>query len=206
MPKDRPTPRRKRSSRAGTFRVKTLEQARVLSDPLRFRILQAFVKEPRTTKQVADRLGEKAPRLYRHVEALRRAGFLELIEERKKRGTVERYLQAVATRFEVDRSLFDPGATEATGEPDLMIRTIFDTTEAEARRATASVSEDTDTALLPIVARFGGTGTTEQLARLRAKLVEWLAECEDVGDPSAGERHHFAGLIAFYQTEDSSLD
>ena len=40
------------------YTLETLEQIKVLADPLRIRILEAFGEE-RTTKQVADLLGEK---------------------------------------------------------------------------------------------------------------------------------------------------
>jgi hypothetical protein len=53
-----------------TYIVKSLDQAKLLADPLRLRILQAFVREPRTTKQVADSIGENASKLYRRVDAL----------------------------------------------------------------------------------------------------------------------------------------
>ena len=38
--------------------------------------------------------------------ALAEAGFLELISEKQKRGTVERYYKTSANRFEVDPDLF----------------------------------------------------------------------------------------------------
>ena len=47
-----------------------LEQVKVLADPLRVRILETMALEERTTKQVAEELGEKPTRLYPHVEAL----------------------------------------------------------------------------------------------------------------------------------------
>ena len=53
-----------------TYVVRRLEQARLLSDPFKLKLLEQFAAGPATTKQVADLLGEKAPRLYRHVDAL----------------------------------------------------------------------------------------------------------------------------------------
>ena len=52
-----------------TYVVKRLEQAKLLTDPFKLKLLERFAGEPVTTKQVADRMGEKAPRLYRHVDA-----------------------------------------------------------------------------------------------------------------------------------------
>ncbi len=67
-----------------------LKQVRALADPLRMRILTALSEE-RTTKQVAELLHEKPTRLYHHVDALERAGLVQLTRTRPKRGTIEKY-------------------------------------------------------------------------------------------------------------------
>ena len=119
----------RRRPRVQTYCLRNLEQARILADPLRIRVLQAFSREPKTTKQVAGLLGEKPTRLYHHVQALETVGLIELVETRPVRGTVEKYFQAVATRFEVDSSLFFPTAEDASEMGD-MIASILDRTRA----------------------------------------------------------------------------
>ena len=52
------------------YTMTSLEQVRVVADPLRVSILEALCLEARTTKQVAELLGEKPTRLYHHVDAL----------------------------------------------------------------------------------------------------------------------------------------
>jgi hypothetical protein len=86
---------------------------RVLAHPLRLRLLEAFALGPCTTKQAAERLGEPPTRLYHHVYAMERAGILRLRETRPNRGTIEKYFEPVAHRFEADPSLF--ARTRATG-------------------------------------------------------------------------------------------
>jgi predicted ArsR family transcriptional regulator len=56
--------------------------------------MELFVETPRTTKQVADLLGEPPTRLYHHVAALERAGLLRLKETRRNRGTTEKWYEA----------------------------------------------------------------------------------------------------------------
>ncbi len=57
--------------------MKLHQQARVLADPLRLRILRALAREPAlTTRELADRLRMPPATLYRHLRLLRRAGFL----------------------------------------------------------------------------------------------------------------------------------
>jgi DNA-binding transcriptional ArsR family regulator len=83
-----------------------LAQVKALADPLRQRLLSAFAREPQTTKQIAQCLGEKPTKLYHHVDILADAGLLKLVETRQKRGTTERYYQAAAKQFSVDRHVF----------------------------------------------------------------------------------------------------
>src|ERR1700752_5178596 len=76
------------------YTLEDLEQIKVLADPLRLRVLEAFGEE-RTTKQVAELLGEKPTKLYHHVDALQRVGLITLSRTRQNRGTVEKYYLAV---------------------------------------------------------------------------------------------------------------
>jgi DNA-binding transcriptional ArsR family regulator len=180
----------------GTFVVRTLQQARVLSDPLRLRILQGFVDRPRTTKQVADLLGENPPKLYRHVEALREAGFLEPKGERQKRGTVERYLQAVAARFEMDPSLFDVGGSDDTGGVGEVLHTLVQSTESEMRAALARVTGPNDP-LHPIMAQIRGRLSRQRFVRLRRELLALVEECQGAGGEGE-DSQAFGGMIALY--------
>jgi DNA-binding transcriptional ArsR family regulator len=84
---------------ADTVVIDDPEALKVLGDPLRRRILGAFAREPKTTKQVSIELGVTSNKLYHHVDLLMEKGLLRLVETKPKRGTTEKYLQAVARRF-----------------------------------------------------------------------------------------------------------
>lgn len=189
----------RRAPAEGTHVVTSLRQMRALVDPLRVRILREFVETPRTTKQVAERLGEKPTRLYRHVEALAAAGLLELKEERRKRGTMERYFQAIASRFEVDRSLLSvPGAGE--GEGRRTIQALLQRVESEALDAIEQCDEGDP--LGPFVLRADLRAGPTEVRRLRQKLLEWVEECQaatrsdSAGRTRSGRR--FGALVAFF--------
>jgi DNA-binding transcriptional ArsR family regulator len=106
-----PKPRAKRT-------LIDLAQIRALAHPLRLRILGTLVREPRTTKQVADILGEKPTKLYHHVQAMERAHLVQLVSRRPKRGTVEKYYQATATLFQAGPTAFSVGAGGRTPRSD----------------------------------------------------------------------------------------
>jgi DNA-binding transcriptional ArsR family regulator len=100
------------------YTLSSLEQVKVLADPLRIRLLEAFCQE-RTTKQVATLIGEKPTKLYHHVEALERVGLIRLSRKRQVRGTVEKYYMAVARLFRADNRLFEASDSES-GERDTL--------------------------------------------------------------------------------------
>jgi DNA-binding transcriptional ArsR family regulator len=183
-----------------THTIRNLDQAKLLTDPFKLQLLERFSGKPITTKQVADAMGEKAPRLYRHVEALVTAGLLTLIEERPKRGTVERYYQTIASRFELDPELYASGDGEIDEIAD-MIRTVFRHTESDLLRLhRASATSLPDSIHPPLLLRFQIRGGFDQVSRLRQKLEDLVAECEAMADDDddANESVAYSGLVTFY--------
>ena len=183
-----------------TYKIKDLEQIKLLSDPLKLQLLQAFALAERTTKQVAEELGESVTKLYRHVDALHDAGLLEIIQETRKRGTVERTFRAVAQRFEADHELF---AEDAEQEGINVARDLLRAGEAEILEAIASMGKGEGDALEPLFVRFRCTGTAERIEELRDSLANWIEsvqaedECKEGGTDEAG------AMIAFYPIRQS---
>jgi DNA-binding transcriptional ArsR family regulator len=176
-----------------TYRVSDLDQLRLLADPLKLRIIQAFAAGPRTTSQVAESLGENLTRLYRHVDALLAAGLIEVVGEKKKRGTVERSFKAVARRFEVDHALFTrDDALAATA------RDILRAGEEELLGALAAASADHEP---PLAMRLHMQGSPERIRSLRRALEDWLESAQEA-DASDGDLPadsvEAGALIAFY--------
>src|SRR5579885_1008660 len=92
----RPMPRPSPARRPGAPALQTgLAQMRALAHPLRLRIMEVLADAPRTTKQVAELLGQPPTRLYHHVAALERAGLLRLKEARQKPGATEKWYEAL---------------------------------------------------------------------------------------------------------------
>jgi hypothetical protein len=73
-------------------------------------MMELFAESPKTTKQVAEILGQPPTRLYHHVAALERAGLLVLKETRQNRGAVEKWYAGVAPQLQ-------GGPGKGQGEP-----------------------------------------------------------------------------------------
>ena len=177
-------------------KIKDLDQVRLLSDPLKLRLLQAFAESPRTTKQVAAELGESVTKLYRHVDALQDAGLIEIVDETRKRGTIQRTFRAVAQRFEADHSLFSD--TSANGGAEAA-RDMLRVTETEILDALAKAGDDDEDKA--VVMRFRGKATPDEIAALRKQLADWLDALPNDDRPPAEDAKEFGGLVAFYQID-----
>lgn len=80
------------------------ERLRRALSPLRRRLLE-HLRQPASATQLAAALGVSRQRVNYHLRALEDAGLVELVEERQRRGCVERMLRTTAEAFVVDPSV-----------------------------------------------------------------------------------------------------
>src|SRR5262245_9951536 len=159
------------------YTLKNLDQIKVLADPLRIRILEAFCQE-RTTKQVAELLGEKPTKLYHHVDALEKVGLIALSRTRQNRGTVEKYYLAVARTFRADSRAFQPKARGRNEKSALrqMMSTIFDTTSAELAglvdRSEGSMKGIEEEGIVSFLEIHGSKAQLEEIRRKLQAIVQ----------------------------------
>jgi DNA-binding transcriptional ArsR family regulator len=149
-------------------------EIRALAHPLRLRLMELFAETPRTTKQIADLLGEPPTRLYHHVAALERAGLVRLKETRQNRGTTEKWYEATAPTM-------GSWAVRPSGVKSRSKR------ESAARRALAmSVLTQSRQEMVaamavrgrerPILGRVVVVASAARLAELRRRLFNLLKE------------------------------
>jgi DNA-binding transcriptional ArsR family regulator len=181
-----------------------LKQVRALADPLRMRILGALCEE-RTTKQVAELLHEKPTRLYHHVDALERAGLVQLTRTRPKRGTIEKYYRSVARTFEARVSTGRQSEASREAIDDVMA-TAFATTSSEVSRllergAVSTLSEEAILTFLEIRATRG------EIQKLRRRLHAAIGAAREEGKGKSLPRNERYRLtIAFYPLETGGAD
>ncbi len=184
------------------YTISSLEQVKVIADPLRVRILETICLEPRTTKQVAEILGEKPTRLYHHVDALAEAGLIRLVDTRPVRGTTEKYYQAVARSFRTDPQLFsrpDSGDDQAQALADVAT-TVLNNVAEEVRELVLSgydLSSADDGLLSYVEIRASEDEIRALHDRLLAILTDLQEMCCDNAEVSDPERRYRFSLAYF---------
>ena len=82
-------------------------QVHLALSPPRRRLLEAL-HHPMSATQVADVVGMSRQQANYHLRVLERAGLVELVEERQRRGCTERILRATSGAFVVDPAVLQP--------------------------------------------------------------------------------------------------
>lgn len=82
-----------------------LEQQKLISSPLRVKIIYLLDERPMTAKQVADEFGRTAGSVHYHIQQLLKGGFLEIEEMKENKGIIEKYYRSKATQFRLINEL-----------------------------------------------------------------------------------------------------
>jgi|SRR5687768_532121 len=176
-----------------------LEQMKVLADPRRIRILELLGDEARTTKQVAEILGEPPTRLYHHVAALERVGLIRLVRTRQSRGALEKYYSAVAKAFSADPKLFTSRRGSQAAEAAGTVATrALDLTAEDLRAVLArgeSLENPTEAGILSFLEV---RGTRKEIEAIRAKLNKLIESCTARGGESRNAGQAYRLTIAFF--------
>ncbi|HEY1180004.1 MAG TPA: helix-turn-helix domain-containing protein [Phytomonospora sp.] len=145
--------------------------------PLR-RTLLARLRTPASAPELAAELGIPRQRVGYHLRQLEAVGLLELVEERPRRGRLERVLRTVADAFVVDPGVLDDAPDDAT--------TTGDTTHRHASEHLLAVASRTvrDVARMQSASERQGT-----------RLLTFTLETE-VAFASPDDVHRFAEALA----------
>jgi len=163
---------------AGTLQlVGDPERVRAALSPVRRRLLERL-REPASATRLAAELGLSRQRVNYHVRALERAGLVELVEERQRRGCTERILATRADAFVVDPAVL--GAMRRVDAQDRhaaehLIGAASDVVRDVARMQGAADRSGTRllTFTLEADVRFASPADLERFA---ARLADVLAE------------------------------
>ena len=176
--------------------LNTLAQIKALAEPLRYRVFELLTVEARTAKQTAGLMGMKPTRLYHHFGVLEKAGLIRKVKTRKKRGTTEKYYQAVADKIVLDANIL--GSKVLC--PSSIYAGVFHATLeeiVETEQAAADASQEPPI----LVNRLKIRTTSAKIQALQRKLQEWIDTCQRASS-SEGDAE-YGVTVAFYQVAEN---
>ncbi len=182
--------------------IRNLETLRVLTDPLRMRILAALEKEPRTVKEVARLLDIPPTRLYYHVNLMEKRGILRVVETRVVSGIIEKRYWVTARRFDVDRSLFAVTSPDAPEGWALILTQLVDTLREEVMRlvedgTAGRAVQGTPEAPVMRLSRSVARLTPEQAQEFRQRAIA-LMEDFDAQNQASPDLQEYVLFLALY--------
>jgi DNA-binding transcriptional ArsR family regulator len=169
--------------------------------PVRRRLLAELEREPDSAAGLARRLALPRQRLNYHLRVLERAGFLELLEERPRRGCFERALRVSARAFVIDPALLgslgaDPAAIQDRFSSHYQLATATKLLRelAELQRGAERARKTLPTLTLETEVRFASAERRAAFAQeLGAALARLSAKYNDDSPRSRAFRFVLAG-------------
>lgn len=109
-----------------------LEQQKLISSPLRVKIIYLLAIKAMTAKQVADELGKSAGSIHYHIQQLYNGGILEIEETKENRGIIEKYYRSKATHFNLKNEGVTPSTEQVVNQGTFVSLTEEDRKELNA--------------------------------------------------------------------------
>lgn len=117
------------------FVIKDLETLKVITDPLRFQILEVLGEEPQTVKFVADKLGMTSNRLYYHFNLLESAGLIKVVRTQTINNIIEKFYWTTAKEIMVDQDVVNANPEAVVEDINRVIIAALDTTKEDIIRS-----------------------------------------------------------------------
>lgn len=89
------------------YSIREVEQLKVISDPLRIKILWEIMDEAKTGKILADILESPAPKIHYHLKELERVGLIKVERTEEKNGIIQKFYRPIAQSFSIEEILPD---------------------------------------------------------------------------------------------------
>jgi len=151
-------------------------QLKAVSNPLRMRMLEQLIDQPRTATQLGAVLDMAPSRAHYHVKQLEAAGLCRMVEQREHAGILEKYYRAVAGRFRLAGTL-----TTGPGEAEPVDAEVEEAVRGYVRRLQQGAGGAGQEQMVwqELTLRLSPQRYERMLARLRALLLEFDSAIRD---------------------------
>ena len=188
------------------FIIEDVEALKMIADPLRLQIIRNL-DQPRTVKDLAERLDIPATKLYYHVNQLEKHQIIRVVDTRVVSGIIEKHYRVTAKSYHVSKSLLK-STKDSQEQLETILEAIFDTAKAELRESIQagllSVDEAVERQKDGIVWHGSMNLSPERFAELNGRLQTLLDEFDEIareGDDAA-DKKPYGLVVTFYPIVD----
>jgi DNA-binding transcriptional ArsR family regulator len=174
----------------GTLLIKDVQTLKVVADPFRQELL-GLIDGPRTVRELADKIGRPADRLYYHLSLLERHGIVKADEQR---GAERRY-RPTAAKIDIDPAIVIPSNVVTDLIGGLLQR-------AHKEYAEAVRDPEPDGVRRTLVAMHHVRLTEEERQELTEQLVRLTAEFEARKPKKSDKRRTYGVLRGIWPVAD----
>lgn len=191
------------------FTIKDLETLKVIADPLRMQLLEALSLEPLTVKELAERLGLAASKLYYHMKLLEDHQFIQVVATRIVSGIIEKQYRATADKLDIDKDLFTFRTNSGKENLTSMVAVTIDATRNDILRSLearhfeleqGNQEQPRRLTLIRDLSRISDARADEFHARLHDLMQEFTSADEPAPANPTKPPHMYAMLLSLYPT------
>lgn len=195
--------------------IRDADTLRIVSDPLRLRMLEVMRERPQTATELATALRVSRTKLYYHLNLLAEHGLITVADTRLVSGIVEKQYRVTAYRMTVDKALIGPTPV-GNDALDTYVSVVLDEVRTEINRSVDAglidLERTQDDNILPrrlVLGRKWLRLTPDQLAVFSQRYTELLDEFEAAASLrdeehattlDGDEQQLYEWLIAFFPT------
>lgn len=184
------------------FTIADLETLKVVADPLRTQILELLTVEPLTVKQVAERLGLTASKLYYHVNMLEKHGLIRVVSTRVIANVIEKQYRAEAVDYDVAPALLSFSSESGQANINTLVQVTIDATRDDILRSFQARAFDLEQGAPEqprhvVISRQLCRISDDQAEEFRDRLQALMREFSAADAPGSAAQTH-ALTIAFY--------
>lgn len=189
------------------YMIKDLEAAKAIADPLRLQILEVLIPAPLTVKQIAERLGLGASKLYYHVKTLEKFGLIRVVGTHVIGNIIEKEYWITAYNYSVNQDIynFDVQDNESKQNIISMVLTTLDTVREDFVRSIEARAYNLEHGAEQqprnvVTFREICRVPDEKIEAFQTRLRALLNEFETLDEPENTDIQPWAFTVLFYPT------
>lgn len=184
------------------FVLDQVGQVKALIKPIRLELL-TMLDKPRTCSQLAESFHTSPQKIYYHIKVLERSGLVKKVSEKRVRGIMEGYYQAVAESYWLSPQLINQLGGERRSNEQMSLGYVLGLAEQVLREVTPLIKSKTNVPSLGISGQVNLRDETDRSNFLQElqEMVQELAEkygAEDPDQTDAEKGMNFRFIMACY--------